>query len=190
MSVLGIATGRSATWRPQVGARAVEDLRDATDNLAVSKALLDHGVNPPAPPVKSAQQKTAALTGVAIGAVVRWIPTEVVVLYGAAVAASQPAGTPAAPVIPLAPWIVCLVASPVLSVVLALSTERREHMIWKAVLAAAAFVLWSETVPNSAWNLVPGFSPSGPITLLVIGLTAAIFTPIAEWLAPQDSSSN
>jgi hypothetical protein len=128
-----------------------------------------------------AQLATGALSKLVI-----WLPAEVVTGYAAAVAMTQlPA--PAEPVVDPLPWLISLVATPVLLLLVAmgkkgarkLTKAQRGRLNRRALLSVPAFALWSATVPFSVWtNWV---DTTSPVFWYVLLLAAVAFTAFAEW---------
>jgi hypothetical protein len=120
----------------------------------------------------------------AVGALVKWLPGEVVAGYAATVVMMQPdqpeTGPAKPPDVSWAPWIVALVATPVFVLLGALYANNMKKLVARIILSLPAFVLWSASVPHSAWDNVDGFKNNHAVFLFVLLLVTSAFTTIAE----------
>ena len=122
----------------------------------------EEGETPPTPPeaLPDADKKNPKqqITNV-VAAYVKWIPTEVVVGYGAFVVANwanqqeKSASDPQLrPTPDYALWWVALVFCPILVLAAAWLGNEWPKLVRKAVLATVGFVVWSISVPHSIWS--------------------------------------
>ncbi|MCE7003177.1 hypothetical protein LWC34_10090 [Kibdelosporangium philippinense] len=119
----------------------------------------------------------------------KWLPAEVLAFYAAAVTMMQPPLTPEGqptepPVVSWWAWSIALAATPVFVYIGALYRHNFDRFWLRVGLSLPAFVLWSATVPYSAWYDVSFFESGSAIFWLALGLAAAAFTAIASHLAP------
>jgi len=123
----------------------------------------------------------------ALGALVKWIPAEVVVVYAGAVAANQPApDSGEAPFVSWQLWVICLVATPLYILVIAWATGKGKNLVWKAVLSIPAFALWTATIPFSLWTMWKPFTDQTGWFLGGIVILAGLLTVVAQKLAPPE----
>lgn len=138
------------------------------------------------------QRATKSLADIAksgLNALSKWIPAEVIALYATTVAAMQPVqpedGPAQPPSVEWLPWAILLVATPLIVMLTAL-TKRQRYRLWpKVLLSMPAFVMWSATVPHSAWEGFNFFDLKSPLVLLCLAVAALIFTLLAEWIVPE-----
>jgi hypothetical protein len=121
----------------------------------------------------------------ALGALVKWLPAEVVAGYAATVTIMQPdqveGAVPKPPSVSWAAWLVAFVATPIIVLFAAGAAGNLNKIVQRVVLSMPAFVLWSASVPYSAWNKVDAFKDNRPVFLLILLLVTTIFTYGAEW---------
>jgi len=129
-------------------------------------------------------KKARELFGTAFGTFAKWIPSEVVVGYGAAVAALQPkaiAGqTAPSAVVSWTPWLVGLAGSAVLVLIGAIAKGEYRRLFPKVLLAMAAFGIWSASVPHSVWTKLSFFELDSPNWIFGFALAAVAFALLAE----------
>lgn len=178
MSAVGIGASRHET----VKATAAPHRRSVA---AQPERRVDEG-RPEATPVR--QQVLTAL-----GALIKWIPAEVVAGYAATVQLMQPslvAGKASKPpVISWSAWIIALVATPILVALGAWLATSYNHLVAKVLLSIPAFGLWSASVPYSVWNKSGQFRDNTPFTLFLLLIITGIFTAVAEKLAPATKTT-
>lgn len=123
----------------------------------------------------------------ALGALIKWLPAEIIAGYAATVAIMQPEAGSAEPAnISAAAWWVALVATPVLVAVAGWVVGGVEKLPAKIALSIPAFGLWSASVPASAWNKVDAFKENSAVFMLVLLLVTVVFTGVAEKLTKSD----
>ncbi|WP_345799902.1 hypothetical protein AAIB33_10440 [Microbacterium sp. AZCO] len=113
-----------------------------------------------------------------VNRVVEWIPADVVALYAAAVTALQGSKSN-----PSFGWlIVFLIATPIISWLGVLAA--RKPFTWKALaaglLAAAAFAIWSASVPFSGWWEIPAIAANPVAVAISCALGGAVFGLVAS----------
>jgi hypothetical protein len=145
-----------------------------------------------APPAAAAPAATIGKQAIdALGALVKWLPAEIVAGYAAVVTAMQPeqaAGAPAKPPsISWTAWVVALIATPILVLVGAWTAGKLAGAVARMALSVPAFALWSATIPHSVWEKWDAFTNNRPLLLFVLLIVVSIFTAIAQKLAPDDS---
>ena len=117
-----------------------------------------------------------------IGRFTKWIPGDVIVLYGGTVALmqpEQPAEGSVTPVVSVPAWLITLIATPLI-VWVAAGLADKKQIPWRIAFSVPSFMIWSATVPHSAWEKWGVFSENAPIVYLVLGLLALILPPIAD----------
>jgi hypothetical protein len=145
-----------------------------------------------APAIRAEEAKTPIqhlLT--ALGALVRWLPAEVVAGYAAVVTAMQPeqveGGLAKLPSVSWAAWLVALVATPVLIFLLSKAAKNNALLGRRVGLSIPAFILWSASVPHSVWEKLDAFRENRPVFLFVLLLVTSAFTALAQWLVPDNT---
>jgi hypothetical protein len=120
----------------------------------------------------------------AFGALIKWLPAEIIAGYAATVALMQPEAGSSEPanISPLVWWI-GLAATPVLVGLAGWVGDNFVKLPTKIVLSIPAFALWSASVPASAWNKIDAFQNSTPAFMFVILLVTIMFTAVAEKLS-------
>lgn len=108
-----------------------------------------------------------------IGRVVRWIPGDVIVVYGAFLVATEP-DSPSFTWM-LVPWI----ATPVIVAIGALLAGRGLPVI-RMILSVIAFGLWAIDLPNSGWQEIDLIADNRVGAVLIASLVAVIFAQIAD----------
>ena len=127
------------------------------------------------------------LAGLGLDALTRWLPAEVVALYAAIVAAMQPRqedGKQIVPEVRLWPWLLGIVATLLVVLFGAKAADNTDKLLWRLVLAGVAFVLWSATVPYSAWYLLPWIDLAGMAFWGTLTIVVVVFTKVAQWAVP------
>lgn len=200
MSVLAISTGRSAVWRPHLAQQTVANLTASQTDQTTIAALQTAGVSiAPASGETSTPVPLQQKALDALGALTRWIPTEIIAGYAALVTAMQPHDVEKAnvPVVSLEAWLVALAATLALSIAtIALDVQPSaqplaRRIVRKTPLAGIAFALWSYTIPYSAWTLLPGpVNPSArPVVLFGLFIITALFTLAAQKIDPPEAAA-
>jgi hypothetical protein len=118
-----------------------------------------------------------------IGKIAKWIPAEIVTLYGAGVTAMQPAADAAdkTPVISVELWVVALVGTAVLIFAAAMSAGQKNGLL-RAALGMVAFVIWSATIPHSAWEKLSFFTTNEIVVYVGLGIAAVAASVIFDRL--------
>ncbi len=116
-----------------------------------------------------------------LGRWVKWIPAEVIAIYAAAVAQLQPKpdGIPQPPVVSVELWAIALVFTPVIvgvASVLGNATQR----VWRIIFSIPAFLVWSSTIPHSAWAKLDVFADNQIIAYVVLAFLSLVFPPIFD----------
>lgn len=118
-----------------------------------------------------------------LGKVTKWIPADVMAIYGAAIIAMQPkpAADGSAPpaVVSVELWVAFLVATPILVGILGW-VAGSERLARRVLLSVPAFIIWTASVPHSAWEKLPLFTDSTVLVLAVLAVVAAGFAPFAD----------
>lgn len=201
MSAFSVAIDKPAVGRrPSAGSNLsdAEIVELARESVRESFAKEDTGTGPPTITVNIPEKEPdsgAKLTPKqqviqVLGTLVKWIPSEVVVAYGIAVASSQAAAI-ANGVTPKPDWTiwwVCLAATPVYVLLVSWLTKRMDHIAGKMIIPVLAFALWSSTVPLSVWADWRWFWDNSWAYVLVI-LIAGLIGLAGEKFAPADSES-
>jgi len=115
--------------------------------------------------------------------VTQWIPADVIALYMLGITVLQTQHPNPNPNVYL--LVGGLVLSPVL-VLLAAWTTRKKIVgkdIALAVLAAAAFAIWSLAVPESGWHRIHWVATNPGWIVIITAATALIFSLVADPLA-------
>jgi Na+/proline symporter len=124
-----------------------------------------------------------------LGALVKWLPAEVVGGYAAAVVAMQPeqgeGQPPAPPDISWTAWIIALVATPILVFLVAKAVKNNEKRLARVGLSIPAFALWSASIPNSVWEKLDAFSDNRRLFLLGLLFVVSGFTYLAQLIVPD-----
>ena len=125
----------------------------------------------------------------AVGALVKWLPGEIVAGYAAVVVMLQPeqpkTGPAKAPVVSWWAWIIAVIATPVFVLLGAWYASNWTKFVPKILLSVPAFVLWSASIPHSAWDKIDGFRDNHPIFLFALLLVTSAYTTIAQKLVPD-----
>lgn len=142
---------------------------------------------------RAAEEKTPGLgerTLTALGALVKWLPAEIVAGYAAVVVAMQPEVIEGAaaqpPDVSWEAWLIALAATPVLVLVAAMVAKTTERLAARAILSIPAFALWSATIPHSVWEKWDSFEESRPLFLFGLLIVVSIFTYVAQAIAPSE----
>lgn len=123
-----------------------------------------------------------------LAVLIRWIPGEVVAVYGAAVALlADPAKSDAAGFT----WVAGLVFALVLALLgaqpwtLAHQRQKVAILVASLIFTAIAFVLWSFTIPGSAgyrWGYAADHSQIAVLAALLGLILGALTEPILTWI--------
>lgn len=122
-----------------------------------------------------------------VGRVVRWIPGDVVALYGAAILWVTP--EPLAPSLALWWWFVA--AAPVVTLAGAFATRNlKKFDAVKAALAAVAFAIWSLSVPRSGWQQLGAIAANPGWVIAASALGGVIFGLVASGIERKFGGSD
>jgi predicted benzoate:H+ symporter BenE len=117
----------------------------------------------------------------ALGALIKWLPAEIIAGYAATVALMQPKAGSAEPAnISSTAWWIALIATPVLIGIAGWVAGNYTKLPIKIALSIPAFALWSASVPSSAWNKLDAFRDNSPVFMFGVLIVTIIFTAIAE----------
>ena len=186
---------------------AMVQLLERADTVLVNRDLTESLENADAEAGDAASGKRGKLIASTLGALVHWVPTEIVALYGGVLAATAVAATAtdtSAPesVAQQTPWtwlasgdgqtfllwLVAVTATPFIVWLTAwinkkdrrkLSRAKRIKLRWTMFFSAIAFVFWSASIPGSAWSLIPWFKEESGLFLLVLLIAATLFSQVA-----------
>lgn len=116
-----------------------------------------------------------------LGRWVKWIPAEVIAIYGATISQMQPeaATPPAAPVVSMPLWFIALAFTPVIVAVAGFLTKANKVPL-RVAFSIVAFVVWSSTVPHSAWEQFGLFTDNKLIAYALLGLISLVFPPLFD----------
>ncbi|WP_375404836.1 hypothetical protein [uncultured Amnibacterium sp.] len=198
--MLAIATGRAAAWKATVGPQTIDALTASDTTQETAGRLRSAGISVSGTPGTS--ETTASLgeqTLNVLGALTRWLPTEILAGYAGLVTALQPhdATGSSAAVVSMPAWLISLAATVALTIAAVLldttgdTSSRVLRIARKTILAVIAFALWSYTIPYSAWALLPHpLNPSAnPIALFALLIVTALFTAAAQRIDPPDTTA-
>jgi hypothetical protein len=116
-----------------------------------------------------------------VGRVVRWIPGDIIALYGAAVVAFEGPGRPDNP--SLAWLFVFWIGTPIV-VVLSGWVSGKVRLV-AVVLSIFAFGIWSLAVPNSGWHAFD-FVRNSPVGVgVAAALSGIVFGLVASKVDPE-----
>lgn len=127
-------------------------------------------------------QTYAAQNNTAIDRITKWIPGDILALFAAVVTGVH------AIIDPLPNWIwliFCLVLTPIIVLLVQPTGGQPDPMKGrKAVLAFFAFLIWSFTIPESAWQRIPVIAAwSALVSGIAIGV-GIVFGLIADRWVP------
>ena len=116
-----------------------------------------------------------------LGRWVKWIPADVVTIYAAAVAQMQPKPDAAdqTPVVSVPLWVIALVATPLVVLVGSVLAKSR-NTVWRMLFSIPAFIVWSSTIPHSAWSELSIFTDNQIVAYVVLAFLSLIFPPIFD----------
>ncbi|KQO98324.1 hypothetical protein [Leifsonia sp. Leaf264] len=123
----------------------------------------------------------------ALGALVKWIPADVVAGYGIATTLKVANNKDADP--DWVAWWIFLIIAPIFVAVVAWATKETKDLAWKVILVVPAFILWSSTIPASVWNTFSWFKDATALTYGVLFIIAVLFTIVAQRLAPPSDGA-
>ncbi|HEY4266880.1 MAG TPA: hypothetical protein VGM94_01690 [Galbitalea sp.] len=112
---------------------------------------------------------------------VKWIPAEVIAIYGATISQMQPAAGAASqtPVVSTPLWVIALVFTPVIVAVAGWLTKSTKVPL-RVAFSIVAFVVWSSTVPHSAWDQFDLFTKNKELSYALLGLLSLVFPPLFD----------
>jgi hypothetical protein len=188
MSAFGIATSSPVigSSRIQRTAAAMEGAGATAVDQPPAAAGGGGGSGNGAEDTGAPSNTTKATAFKAIGILIKWIPAEIIALYGAfvatQVAAALAAGTVVKPDWTL--WWIMLAATPVYVAVVALLTDSRKDIVAKVLISIPSFVVWTATVPGSIWGDLEWFQNASGPGFIVIALLAGLIALLGNKFAP------
>jgi hypothetical protein len=120
----------------------------------------------------------------AVDRVTKWIPGDAIALYVAAVTAFS-ASTDARPSVPLLIGFVVITAALVVLGEFATTGDIPKKSLLAAGLAAAAFVIWSLTVPFSGWQRLDLVHDNQAAVAVIAAVMALLFGFAAEGISKR-----
>jgi hypothetical protein len=116
-----------------------------------------------------------------LGRWVKWIPAEVIAIYAATISQMQPEAGAAsqAPVVSTPLWFIALGFTPVIVAVAGYLTKATKVPL-RVLFSIVAFVVWSSTVPHSAWEQFALFTDNKLIAYALLGLISLVFPPLFD----------
>ena len=111
---------------------------------------------------------------------VKWIPGDILALYGAALAIQSQQQDPLEPDVAMV--IVFLIATPIVVLLGGLGSDSSALRTGLTmVLSLVAFTIWSASLANNGWRAFEWF-PSGWQTIVYLGLAGLLFGLLADWI--------
>ncbi|MRH86592.1 hypothetical protein GFY24_03745 [Nocardia sp. SYP-A9097] len=115
-----------------------------------------------------------------IDKVVKWIPGDIAAIYAAGIVGFSGQANGGVP--STAWWILSAAAALVITFFLSLKHAGGPRgSAVRALLAAAAFFIWSATIPSSGWATFDWFADNARIVPWFAGVIGLMFTAFAEW---------
>ena len=116
-----------------------------------------------------------------LGRWVKWIPAEVIAIYGLTISQMQPAPGAAsqAPVVSVPLFWITLAATPIV-VLVAGYLAKSSRLLVRMVFSIVAFAIWSSTVPHSAWQEFDLFSKNELVAYAVLALLSLVLPPLFD----------
>lgn len=116
-----------------------------------------------------------------LGRWVKWIPAEVIAIYGLTISQMQPEPDAASqePVVSV-PWFVITLAATPVVVLVAGYFAKSSKLAWRALFSIVAFAIWSSTVPHSPWQEFDLFTQNELISYGVLALLSLVLPPVFD----------
>lgn len=116
-----------------------------------------------------------------LGRWVKWIPAEVIAIYGLTISQMQPEPTAPsqAPVVSVPLFWITLAATPVVVAVAGI-LAKSSKLVWRVLFSIVAFAIWSSTVPHSAWQDFDLFTKNEFIAYAVLALLSLVLPPLFD----------